>query len=266
MKPFLCVANWKAQCTPDGETLLAQDIHTVLQRRPADNVEVVLAPSFLSLSSIACSVDHPLSLAAQNCFWQAAGPATGEITPPALAQMGCRYVIIGHSERRTLMNETDAMVAQKYALLLKTQKSLGLIPIVCVGETASERKQGKTRMVLDAQLSTIFSSVSVTSAHRVVIAYEPVWAISTNAKGSTKQGCSPTDCADAGEMIHTIVNRFVPKTISEPIVRVIYGGSVDAKNAASYVQKGNMDGVLVGNASLQTKSFCAIVHALNNAL
>ncbi|MEK7102821.1 MAG: triose-phosphate isomerase, partial [Patescibacteria group bacterium] len=263
MSLSFCIANWKAQRTPDDESTLSYDIVSALNRTPAPNVEVILSPSFLSLSEIARTADYPLSLAAQDCYWQQPAAATGEITPLALAHAGCRYVIVGHSERRRLLGETDEMIAKKCALLFETQKKLGLIPIICVGETAQERKAGKTQSIVSKQLSAIFDVVSLKNYHSLIVAYEPVWAISTSSEKGIAESCSPGDCDAARGYIQTLFNTYYPAPKTAPTFHMIYGGSVDEKNAASYVQQGGMQGVLVGSASLHAKQFCAIVHALN---
>ncbi len=265
MSSTLCIANWKAQLTPDDESILAHDIVSLLHRTPAPNVEIALSPSFLSLCEIAKTTDYPLSLAAQDCYWELSAAATGEITPLALAHAGCRYVIIGHSERRR-MGETDAIIAKKAKIVFETQKKFGLIPVICIGETAQERKNGKTKSVLTKQLLSIFGASSLDKHHSFVIAYEPVWAISTNQTPGIKTGCSPEECATAVSHIQQVFNGHYSSIKTAPTLTIIYGGSVDEKNAVSYVHDGGAQGVLVGSASLHAKRFCAIVHALNTAL
>lgn len=263
MLPIICIANWKAQLTPDDENALAHEVGTLLHKKPASTVEVVLSPSFLSLSEIAHNADYELSLAAQDCYWEHAAAATGEITPLSLAHAGCQYVIVGHSERRRILGETDAMIAKKCKILFETQKKLGLVPILCVGETAQERSEGKTDAVLLKQLSPIFESVSLNKSHSMVIAYEPVWAISTSSEKGRTTGCSPSDASNARECIQTVIQSYYNDKKNRPRIHIIYGGSVDEHNAVSYVSQSGMQGVLVGGASLHAKRFCAIVHALN---
>ncbi|MDP2656088.1 MAG: triose-phosphate isomerase [bacterium] len=263
MPPLLCIANWKANLTPEAETVLARTIQGIMQQSPADNVEIVLTPTFVSLYEIGYEIDHPIVLAGQDCYWEEVGAATGEVSPVALAHLGCKYVLIGHSERRIIFAETNEMVAKKYAVLLKTQKKLGLVPIVCVGETLMERKNGKTREILEVQLSALMKAMPFNKNFQIVIAYEPVWAISTNQHGARKN-CDPSDCKEAIGMIKDILHTHSINAVNA--IPLVYGGSVDEHNASSYITQGDVSGVLVGSASLHAKRFCAIVHSLNTSI
>ncbi len=246
MKPLI-VANWKMNPTTlKGAKLLFNSIKRGVKN--VKNVKVVICPPFVYLPLLGGG----LALGAQNVFWENKGVFTGEISPTMLKDLGCQYVIIGHSERRRYFGEIDEVINKK----IKAAISAGLNPILCVGETAEEREKGNTGKALKRQLVSALKNVS-SSRLRVsglVIAYEPIWAI-----GSGKP-CSPDEAMGAGIFLRKCLAGLYGRGVSEKI-SIIYGGSVSAKNAASYITQACLQGLLVGGASLEPKEFVKIVKA-----
>jgi triosephosphate isomerase len=190
----------------------------------------------------------PVGLGGQNCYHASKGAFTGEISPVMLRDVGCRYVIVGHSERRQLFHETDADVHRKLVAALE----VGLVPIVCVGETLAQREAGQTAAVVRGQLSGALADLPAEQAGRIVIAYEPVWAIGTGVVATPGQA----------EEVHADLRRWLAERYNPALaaeVRIQYGGSVTADNAFSLLSQPNIDGALVGGASLKAESFLAIV-------
>ena len=221
----------------------------------AESVEVVVCPPFTALASVAQLLKgSSIGLGAQDLYWEAQGAYTGEVSPAMLADAGCRYVIIGHSERRTSFGETDETVRKKLAAALKQ----GLTPIACIGETLAEREANRTVDVLTRQLEGGLKGLSEADARRLVIAYEPVWAIGTG------RNATPEQAQDAHRFIRQhLAKRFGAATAEA--LRILYGGSVNAGNAASLLHQADVDGALVGGASLKAESFAAIVKAAEEA-
>jgi len=187
---------------------------------------------------------------AQDCFWEQQGAYTGEISPLMLKDLGCQYIIIGHSERRQYFQETDEMINQKIKAALKAR----LKPILCLGE---EIKNSTDYLVIEQQLKKALTRVSAGRIRDIVIAYEPVWAIGTG------QPCLPDEAMKTALFIRKILTKLYSRKIAEQ-VRVLYGGSVTAENAADYVRGARMDGLLVGGASLNATEFIKIVEAVAN--
>lgn len=191
-----------------------------------------------------------IKLGAQNSWYGEAGPFTGEISPQMLQEMGCQYVILGHSERRQLFFESDELIARKFVAAYHA----GLIPIVCVGETESERAQGKALEVVSRQLSIVLDHASTKMLGQSLIAYEPVWAIGTG------QTATPAEA----EEVHAYLRQWIAKRDNEAAqkVRILYGGSIKASNAVQLFSEPNIDGGLVGGASLITQEFLNICQAV----
>ena len=251
MRTPLVAGNWKMHLTlAEAHALVRQ-----LLSLEAESVEMVVCPPFTALASIAPLVKGTaIGLGAQNLFWEAQGAYTGEISPAMLTDLGCRYVIIGHSERRTLFGETDETVQKKLAAALKQ----GLWPIVCIGETLAEREGNRTFEVLTRQLEGGLKGFGEAEVKRLVIAYEPVWAIGTG------RNATPSLAQEAHRFIRQqLAKRFGAATAEA--LRVLYGGSVNAGNAASLMHQADVDGALVGGASLKAESFAAIVKAAEDA-
>jgi len=233
--PPLIVGNWKMNGTVE-ETL--KMITELRHKLAPGTAQVAVAPPFTSLYSAAVALqDTPIKLAAQNMHWETEGPYTGEISGLFLKEIGCAYAIIGHSERRQYFGETDEAVNRK----IRTALAQELVPIFCVGETAEQRKSGKTEAVLETQLKKGLQGFQMNDVKNMVIAYEPVWAIGT---GKT---ATPETVREAHAFIKSLHD-----------TRVLYGGSVKPENAADLLAQPGVDGALVGGASLDPGSFEAI--------
>jgi triosephosphate isomerase (TIM) len=210
-------------------------------------VDVIVCPPFIALAAVAEVLrGSDIALGGQNMYFQEKGAYTGEISPLMLLDTGCTYVILGHSERRRQMGETSEQVNLKTKLALQS----GLIPIVCVGETWPERSDGQTEVVIADQLNVSLAGLSPEDLSGLLIAYEPVWAIGTGQVATPEQA----------EEVHRAVRRLLPRGAGEGM-RILYGGSVTAENAAGLMLKEDIDGALVGGASLKADSFAAIVRA-----
>lgn len=218
-----------------------------------DDIEVVICPPFTCLYALKAILEgSDIKLGAQNLFWKENGPYTGEISPSMLADAGCSYVIIGHSERRQIMGESDVIINRK----IKAAIEAGLIPILCVGETLQERENNQAMEVVKKQLSKDLEDIFF-AGKLLVIAYEPVWAIGTGLNASA---------CDAQEMIKFIrgcLNRMYDEEVADS-VRILYGGSVKEENIAEFLAEDDVDGALVGGASLQVDSFARIVRLGQN--
>jgi triosephosphate isomerase len=241
----LIAGNWKMHHGGPGGVELAGQV--ALLARDAPRVDVVVAPPFTALAACAHEVDGShVEIAAQNVSAEASGAFTGEISATMLLEAGCRWVIVGHSERRALYGETDAIVARKVAAALKA----GLIPIACVGETLEEREGGRTLAVVERQIRAILGALAE-SDRDAAVAYEPVWAIGTGKTAGP---------AEAQE-VHTVVRGLLAQ--SSPALaartRILYGGSVKPDNARALLAETDVDGALVGGASLDKASFGSIV-------
>ena len=248
-KPVVA-GNWKMHKTAAEAQALARELRNALGV-VRDQVEVVLAPPFTALYPVGKAVeDSNLLLAAQNCHAEAQGAFTGEVSAPMLKELGCRYVILGHSERRQLFGETDEGVNRKVKAVL----AAGMLPIVCVGETLQERESGRTLEVVSRQLAGGLAGMDAAAVARLVIAYEPVWAIGTGKTATSAQA----------QEVHAHVRGWVAQAFGKEAaaaVRIQYGGSVKADNAAELLGQPDVDGALVGGASLKAADFAAIVKA-----
>lgn len=249
MRKKLIAANWKMYKTPDEAHSFAKAFLPLL---PADRrVEIVLCPPFTCLAAVLHSLQgKEIGIGGQNMFWEKEGAYTGEISAPMLKATGCSHVIIGHSERRQYFGETDETVNRK----LKAALAADLQPIVCVGELVEEREAGLTEDVLRRQCNIAFSGISGVEAAPLIVAYEPVWAIGT---GKT---ATPEMAAEAHELIREqIAKAFGDETAAD--LRILYGGSVKPENAKALMSQVEIDGALVGGASLDPQSFVRIVSA-----
>ena len=246
MRMPLCVANWKMFGTLAEARPLATGVRDGLGR--LDDVEVVVCPPFTVLSAVGeILAESPVALGAQNCHPEPSGAHTGEIAPPMLSELGCRYVIVGHSERRREIGETDELINHKVRSVL----AHGLTPILCVGETADERRQGLTFTTVEGQLRAGLAEVAAEAIGRIVLAYEPVWAIGTGANATPAQ---------AGE-VHGYLRGLLSELCSKDAaagVRIVYGGSVKPDNADQLAAEPEIDGALVGGASLNASGFVTI--------
>lgn len=212
---------------------------------------VLVAPPFTNLQTASAAlVDSPIKLGAQNLFWEEKGAYTGEISPIMLKDLGCTHVLIGHSERRQYFKESDVDVNRKIAAAIRHD----LLPIVCVGETLEERELEKTLSVVEHQIRHGLQGFSAADAVQFTIAYEPVWAIGTG------RAAKPADAVEVHSWIRVTLAELFGKVAAESI-RIQYGGSVTADNATAFLGEREIDGALVGGASLKADSFAAIVHA-----
>lgn len=245
----LIAGNWKMNKTSSDALTLVADIVASAGRQ--NDVEVVLCPPFTSLEAVAKAIDgSSLKLGAQNMHHEASGAFTGEISAPMLRSLFATHVILGHSERRQYFGETDAGVNKKTLAALKNQ----LRPIVCVGETLAEREAGTTLKVVQTQTEAALEGVSKELAPSVVIAYEPVWAIGTGKVATTEQA----------QEVHAYIRGLLTKLFTEPVaqkVRILYGGSMKPANAPELLAQKDIDGGLIGGASLEARSFVELVNA-----
>src|SRR5580693_299656 len=243
----LIAANWKMFKTPDEAVAFTNAFIPLIGKHK--HAEIVLCPSPTLLPTVVDAArNNPVYIAAQNMHWLDQGAYTGETSPPMLKAIGVTHVLIGHSERRQYFNETDESVNLK----LKAALAHGLIPIVCVGEMLTEREANQTTEVLERQTSIALSGIDPSAALPLVIAYEPVWAIGT---GRT---ATPEIADDA----HKIIRAQIAKSLSPALAastRILYGGSVKPDNATVLCACPDIDGALVGGASLEPASFAAIV-------
>ena len=251
MRQPVVIANWKMNMTlADAEDFVR---HFAEEDVGGRGVEMVICPPFIALSSLSLLLQETsLLLGAQNMHWEKAGAFTGEISPPMLREIGVRYVITGHSERRTYFGETDEDVGKK----AKAAFAQGLIPVICVGENGEERRAAKTEEVIGRQLLTAVDAIHhEADQSRLIVAYEPLWAIGTGVPAR------PEDAAVVAACIRSLLHEKWGETAKE--VRVLYGGSVNPENIPEFTGKPSIDGALVGNSSLKPASFAAMVKAVN---
>ncbi|MFQ5735621.1 MAG: triose-phosphate isomerase [Thermodesulfobacteriota bacterium] len=247
IKPLIA-GNWKMHTTVN------EGVDLVLKLREhvkgVDAVDILLAPPFTSLHHISHIIaDCPINLCAQNMHWESHGAYTGEVSADMLTSVGCKYVIIGHSERRQLFRETDDTVNKKVIAALKG----GLKPIVCVGETLDERDRGKTIQRVKHQVKNALDGLAGGAVRDITIAYEPIWAIGTGRTATPQEA----------EEVHNALRELLFELFNiDPVkeVRIIYGGSVKPDNIDSLMAQPNIDGALVGGASLKAEDFARIVN------
>jgi triosephosphate isomerase len=247
-RPFVA-GNWKMFKTVAEARVLITELLPGLTA--IQEVEIVLCPPFTSILPVAALVEGTtIGVGAQNMHWEASGAYTGEIAPPMVAEF-CKYVILGHSERRANFGETDASVNRK----VKAAIEHGLVPIMCVGETLTENEAGITREVVTRQIKEGLNGIEAQSIGSMVIAYEPVWAIGTG-RAATADGAN----AVIADIIRALLAQIYGDELAE-MVRILYGGSVKASNAGEFFRYADIDGALVGGASLKASEFIPIVRA-----
>ncbi len=248
MKPPLVVGNWKMHGTQAEAATLARQI--LNGGRGIRDVEIVLAPPYTALGTVAAiTIDSPIELAAQNIHWEMEGAFTGEVSPRMVRELGCQYVLVGHSERRHIFGESDEMAGKKMAAALRS----GLMPILCIGETLADRRRGKTNAVIGRQLRAALKGLDKNVIETISIAYEPVWAIGTG------QNATPEQVAAVHIRVRALLGRLGGRQTEG--CRILYGGSVRPENAAALVKAPEVNGLLVGGASLKAESFLGIVRA-----
>lgn len=249
MRIPVIAGNWKMNKNIVESVSLVKELKDFV--RGIKGVDIVVCPSFTSLWVVKEVTNGTnIHLGAQNMYWETKGAFTGETSPLMLKDVGCEYVVLGHSERRQYFKETSEEVARKTEAAL----SVNLIPIVCVGEKLEEKESGKTESIIKQEIKTLFSKIDSTLVARIIIAYEPIWAIGTGRSSGSQ---------DANLIIKFIRELFSSKygnKIAERI-RILYGGSVDPKNIMEFMNESDIDGALVGGASLHALSFSQIVKA-----
>jgi len=247
MRKPLIVANWKMNKTVSEALEFVKNLKANV--KSITDRDIVICAPFTSLASINELLENTnIYLGAQNLFWEEKGAYTGEISPVMLVDVGCKYVIIGHSERRQYFGEMDETVNKKLLAALK----YGLIPIVCVGETLEQREKNITNKIIEKQVKIGLSNLSNEQAQNVVIAYEPVWAIGT---GKT---ATPQQAQEVQEFIRKLYAEMYGKNISEKI-RILYGGSIKPDNFSELMKLPDIDGGLIGGASLNVDSFIKLI-------
>ena len=244
--PFMA-GNWKMNKTTGEAIDLVRELKATISG--VKGVEVAVAPPFTALYAVCKELEgSSIRLAAQNLYWEEKGAFTGEVSPLMLKEVGCHYVIIGHSERRQFFGETDEMVNRR----IKAALAQGLKVIFCIGETLREREEGKTFSVIERQVEDGLKNLSDKEMENIVIAYEPIWAIGT---GKT---ATPGQAEEVHRFIRGKIEKLYSREVSEEI-RIQYGGSVTPENIKGLMEQANIDGALVGGASLKSESFSKIV-------
>lgn len=245
----LIAGNWKMNKTSADGVALVTDIVAAVGKQT--DVDVVVCPPFTAIESVGRKLEgSEVKLGAQNMHFEASGAFTGEVSAPMLRAIFASYVILGHSERRTLFGETDELINKKVLAALKNQ----LKPIFCVGETLAERESGATLKVVQTQVERGLEGVNKDQAASVVVAYEPVWAIGTGKVATTEQA----------QEVHAFIRGLLVKLFGEAIaqkVRILYGGSMKPANAPELLAQKDIDGGLIGGAALEARSFVELVNA-----
>lgn len=246
---YLIAGNWKMNTRHDDAVALAKGVANAVGEDPA--AEIVVCPPLVYLHSVADALaGTPVELGAQNLYAADDGAFTGEVNAKMLTDVGCRFVILGHSERRALMGETDADVSKK----LHAALAGNLVPIVCVGETLEDREAGRTEKVVQTQIRGSLEGLDEIRAAGIVVAYEPVWAIGTGKTATPEQA----------EEVHAFLRKQLAELFNEHVaaqIRIQYGGSVKPGNAKELLGQPNIDGALVGGASLKVDDFLGIIQA-----
>ena len=245
----LVAGNWKMNNTAAEATALCKNLIRLLAN--TKGVDVVICPPFTALATTGTVISGTnIALGAQNMHWEKSGAFTGEVSSTMLRDLYCHYVILGHSERRTLFGETDQIVNRK----VKTALASNLRPIVCIGETLAQHKSGKTNEIIKSQCQNSFKDMDAANFSNMILAYEPVWAIGTGMTATPHQA----------QEVHQLIRQLVQDQTDEKTassIRILYGGSVKANNAAELFHQPDIDGGLIGGAALDADSFVAIINA-----
>ena len=247
MRQPVIVGNWKMHKT------IRESIHFVEQLKPliqSASCDIIVSPPFTSLSAASkATLDTQIKIGAQDLYWENSGAFTGEISPQMALEAGCRYVILGHSERRIIFGETSQSVSKKAAAAI----AAGLIPIICLGEKEKERQSGKTHDVIGIQFRQSLASLTPEIVSDIILAYEPVWAIGTGMPAT------PQIAQEVHSYLRQLTIEMFNRSASDN-VRLLYGGSVKPENISSLMVEKDIDGVLVGGASLKVESFAKIIN------
>jgi triosephosphate isomerase len=246
MRTPVIAGNWKLFKTIGESVALVNELKQLVAN--IHDVEIVVAPVFTALSRVSDAVEGSnVRLAAQDCYWEEEGAFTGEVAPKLLKDAGCSHVIIGHSERRQFFGETDLTVNKKARAAI----AAGLTAIVCVGEMLTDRESGQTFSVLETQIQGSLAGLAADDFTHVIIAYEPVWAVGTGKTASDAQA----------QEVHLFIRQLIARLFNQEVadaVRILYGGSVKPENVKGLMSQPDIDGALVGGASLKADSFAAI--------
>lgn len=249
MRKLFVAGNWKMNTSRTEAETLINGLKPLVS--DVQDVDIAVCPPFVYIDQVAALTGNSnIKVGAQNCYMEPKGAFTGEISPEMLKDCGCSYVIAGHSERRHILGETDAIINQKVKKILEA----GLQVILCVGELLDEREAGKTEAVVETQLSGGLKDLSVNDFANITIAYEPVWAI----------GTGKTATPDQAQEVHAFIRNWLKTQFGEPVsgnCRIQYGGSVKPENARELMSQPDIDGALVGGASLKADQFAAIIKA-----
>lgn len=246
MDKKIIIGNWKMKLGLP-ETL---ELTKAVKKFSTKNVDIAVCPSFVGLSEAANLLKYSnVKLGAQDCFWESEGAYTGEVSASYLKEVGCEFVIIGHSERRQILGETDEVVHKKVKMALEAS----LTPIICVGETFEERQQGSKDYILIQQTTKALQGIKLRDGQKVLMAYEPVWVIGSG------QAIDPAEAEVAHQVIRQSLFDIFSPTLVKNNFSIIYGGSVNGENVQSFTSLANTNGVLVGGASLKADSFKAII-------
>lgn len=250
----LVIANWKMKLGSAESVVLAKKLAKSAPKNK--NVDVVICPAFLELTAVAEIIKSSgLKLGAQDCFWEESGAFTGAVSPKNLQGYGVEYVLVGHSERREHLAESNDMIHKKIRLVL----SLGLTPVLCVGESFSERQEGQKEAVLINEIHKALDGLWLHKLNRLVVAYEPIWVIGSG------QAVEAAEAEHTHQAIKHALYDIFPRQAVDEQVKIIYGGSVDPSNVSPFLAEPTVHGVLVGTSSLDATIFSAIITAATKA-
>ncbi|PLX27169.1 triose-phosphate isomerase [Candidatus Parcubacteria bacterium] len=252
-KEKIIIANWKMKISLSESKQLAQDLIDPLKE--IKGIEIAVAPNFLSVCDVADILkDTSLKICSQDAFWEQQGAYTGEISPQLLKEAGCEFIIIGHSERRKFMMENYEMIHKKTKLVLETE---GVTPVVCIGENWDERKTDRRDFVLFDQLQQALGGLKFGQGDRIIVAYEPIWAIGSGT------AIEPAEAEYAHKVIRLTLNDMFGKDVVDENFQIIYGGSINSSNVVGFLGLENIDGMLVGGASLNAEEFAKVIKSFN---
>lgn len=253
-RKLIIAGNWKMNKTPSETRVLISEIKTAMPN--CHKSEFILCPPFLSIpAALEEAKNSSINIGAQNCHWEEKGAFTGEISPKMLSEAEIKYVIIGHSERRMYFGETDETVNKR----LKAALNEGISPILCVGENLNQRENGKTENIIKNQLEMDFKDIDESSAEKIIIAYEPIWAIGTGKTATDEQA------QEICGFIRSTIEKMFSSEVSEKI-HILYGGSMNEKNAEGLLSMPDIDGGLIGGASLKADSITQILKTADNII
>ncbi|MBN1326260.1 triose-phosphate isomerase [Candidatus Falkowbacteria bacterium] len=252
-KEKIIIANWKMNLSYKESLRYIKDIKSFLVG--LKNIKIILCPAFVSLADIQKEIKlKKIELGAQDVFWMEEGAYTGEVSVQSLKELGCKYVIVGHSERRGFLNETDAMINKKIQIVL----SHNIIPILCIGENLEQRNDNLTAKILRDQLLEDLKIIDFKNNQQIIIAYEPIWAIGTGHEATTDQ------VNEAVIIIKSQLAKLYPNKDIEKSFKILYGGSVDENNVESFLDLDVIDGFLVGGASANKVHFIKLLNKIKN--